>query len=73
MKKKHISYWPNGMIKETGQMLNNKPIDDWLVYDEKGNHIITNSWMLDSDGISFIYSSIKHKSSELNKEKFISS
>ena len=58
------------MIKESGYMLNNQPINEWNVFDMRGNLILTNSWMLNSNGVfSFIYASINHSSENIDFNK----
>ena len=50
----------NGIIKETGFEENNQKIGDCDYFNENGMKHKTESWMLDSEGQSFIYSSINY-------------
>jgi hypothetical protein len=58
--KRYVIEWPNGIIKETGFEENNQKIGDCDYFNENGMKHKTESWMLDSEGQSFIYSSINY-------------
>lgn len=57
-KKRYITEWPNGTIKEVGFEQNKQKIGECKYFNENGINYKTEYWMLDALNNSFIYSTI---------------
>ena len=50
-------YWPNGMIRVTGNYISGQKMDEWVYFDSDGEVVYKVGWMihLHTNAKSFIY------------------
>lgn len=73
----YISYWPNGVMKEMGSLVNSQNEGEWLIFNEEGILMVTTNWMFGSSHVSFLYSITFHNHGsksfyEKNKDALLS-